>query len=68
MTRQRWVNIIAIVIAVAAAIVIWYAYAHGLNTGYYAVPFWLALSILGLWNWRKWKVEKEAQEAANHHD
>ena len=29
MTRQRWVNIIAIVIAVAGVIVIWYAYAHG---------------------------------------
>ena len=66
MTRQRWVNIVAIIIAVAGFIVIWYTYAHGMSTGYYAVHFWLALSILGLWNWRKSKAEKEAREAADH--
>ena len=66
MTRQRWVNIIVIIIAVAGFTVIWYTYAHDMNTGYYAVPFWLALSILGLWNWRKSKAEKEARDAADH--
>ena len=67
MTRQRWVNIIVVIIAAASFIVIRYTYTHGMNTGYAAVPFWLALSILGVWIWRKSNAEKEAQESADHH-
>jgi hypothetical protein len=45
--------------------VIRYTYRHDMKTGSYAVPFWPALSILGLWNWRTSNAEKAAQESAD---
>jgi hypothetical protein len=61
-SRQKKVNIVGMIIAVVASMVLGYCYLNGLPA-YYVFPFTLALVILGRWNRRQWMSEKEARAA-----
>jgi len=60
-SRQAKVNIIALVIAAVAFVVLGVAYYSGGQIMIYVLPFILALCALGFWNNRKWKAEKKAK-------
>ena len=64
MSRQAKVNIIALVIAAVAFVVLGIAYSRGGLIMIYVFPFILALCGLAFWNHRKWKAEKKAKVQA----
>jgi hypothetical protein len=63
-SRQANVNIVALVIAAVAFVVLGIAYSRGGQIMIYVLPFILALCALGLWNRRQWKAEKKAKVQA----